>query len=58
MNLIKRITDKLRRKPLLVKPAVSNQRELLLAFLQYLDEYNKNVWFTHEGIVKDFLSKQ
>ena len=42
MNLIKRITDKLRRKPLLVKPAVNNclfSKEALELF--YLAGFNR-----------------
>lgn len=42
----------------LTKPAVINRRELLLAFLQYLDKDKPQSWFTHEPIVNDFLSKQ
>ena len=32
MNLIKRITDKLRRKPLLVKPVVSNSAYIVVNY--------------------------
>ena len=39
-------------------PDVINRRELLLAFLQYLDKDKPLSWFTHEPILNNFLSKQ
>ena len=69
MSLIKRITDKLRRKPLLVKPVVSKRfcvnyvvdGNLAIELQYYCDATCENMarydfWDTHNELYHDIIS--